>query len=265
MSVKQQSDQERPSVLVTRPEHANQPLVGLLSERDIDAVKLPCMAIVPLAPSQNEREIGLELDRYSLVVVVSANAARIGIDQLEQFWLQWPVKQYWAAIGKTSLSMLEAANVPLLPKERQLGASSEELWACLSDIDWSHRRVLIVRGQGGREWLGDRLQEGGARVDYYECYQRTVPTTLADEIKVLGKRPALSAILASSGQTLENLTQGCKRYGDPWLSIPLVVPSERVAELARSLGWSRVYVADDAYDESMVKCVEAVLASEFQL
>jgi uroporphyrinogen-III synthase len=38
------------------------------------------------------------------------------------------------------------------------------------------RRVLILRGDGGRDLLGDTLRARGAEVEYLTCYHRNGPT-----------------------------------------------------------------------------------------
>src|SRR3546814_9941416 len=46
----------------------------------------------------------------------------------------------------------------LYPTDTQ---DSEGLWRVLQPLLATFKRVLIVRGQSGREWLGDRFQQAG--------------------------------------------------------------------------------------------------------
>ncbi|MGR5519022.1 uroporphyrinogen-III synthase, partial [Vibrio harveyi] len=52
---------------------------------------------------------------------------------------------------------------------------SEALYARLDVPSLSGREVLIVRGNGGREWLADQLREVGVSVRTVEAYRRSVP------------------------------------------------------------------------------------------
>jgi uroporphyrinogen-III synthase len=97
-------------------------------------------------------------------------------------------------------------------------------------------RVLILRGEGGRELLAERLRELGASVEYLELYRRGLPhypsTVLPDRIEA----ERLNGLVVSSGQGFEHLRQ---LAGDAWpemARLPLFVPSPRVAELARAAG-----------------------------
>ena len=61
---------------------------------------------------------------------------------------------------------------------------SEALFAALSTrlglASLNGRPVLIVRGDGGREWLADRLREAGAQIEFVCAYRRVVPEPWAD-------------------------------------------------------------------------------------
>jgi uroporphyrinogen III methyltransferase/synthase len=57
---------------------------------------------------------------------------------------------------------------------------SESLFACIEAAfggaqALAGKRVLIVRGDGGREWLAERLREAGAEVTLVAAYRRVVP------------------------------------------------------------------------------------------
>src|SRR3546814_16708835 len=49
---------------------------------------------------------------------------------------------------------------------------SEGRWRVLQPLLGTFKRVLIVRGQSGREWLGDRFQQAGIHVDRLALYDR---------------------------------------------------------------------------------------------
>jgi uroporphyrinogen-III synthase len=55
---------------------------------------------------------------------------------------------------------------------------SEALWRAWPR-DWAGRRVLVVRGEDGRDWLAEQLARRGAQVDFVAAYRRVAPR--ADE------------------------------------------------------------------------------------
>ena len=101
-------------------------------------------------------------------------------------------------------------------------------------------RVLILRGEGGRELLAERLREQGASVDYLELYRRFLPVYEKGALMQRIQLERLNGLVVSSGQGFEHLRQ---MAGDSWPMLgclPLFVPSPRVAELARSAGAQHV-------------------------
>jgi uroporphyrinogen-III synthase len=116
--------------------------------------------------------------------------------------------------------------------------------------DLSGQRVIIFRGCGGREILGDTLIERGARVDYCELYKRVINPEQA-----LLARQQLSqndCLVAHSGELLTALGDVS---GEPGADTIVVVPSVRVAEIARELGYKNIVSAANALPESMLAAV----------
>jgi uroporphyrinogen-III synthase len=97
-------------------------------------------------------------------------------------------------------------------------------------------RVLILRGEGGREFLAERLRSQGVSVDYLPLYRRVLPQYAPGELSRQVRAERLNGLVVSSGQGFQHLLQ---LAGDDWSALarlPLFVPSPRVAEQARAAG-----------------------------
>jgi len=123
------------------------------------------------------------------------------------------------------------------------------------------RRVVIFRGDGGRELLGDSLRARGAEVSYAECYRRSRPRTDCAPLLAAWARGAVHAVTVSSGEGLANLYDMLGKLGQQWLrSTPLFVPHDRLVRNAAQLGIREIRVAGAA-DEEMVDALVAYFAA----
>ncbi len=227
-------------LLLTRPAEESVALANELATAGIFSSSLPLLAIRPLALTDAQRGLVAALDRYCAVIVVSKPAARLGLELVSQYWAQAP-RQKWFSVGAATAQIL--ADHGLDVSYPQGGDDSEALLAMPEferAVAGHQPRVLILRGEGGREMLADRLRNVGAQVDYLELYRRELPSyppaTLYQRVKV----ERLNALVVSSGQGFEHLRQ---LAGDTWPQLgclPLFVPSPRVAEIARSAGAQNV-------------------------
>jgi uroporphyrinogen-III synthase len=166
-------------VLVTRPEHQAMPLCRMLAAEGADCVRLAAIEIQPLAERHRLAERLQSLDRYELIVFVSANAVRFGAALLAQK-RDLPL----AAVGPATLRALNQAGyrVSILPES---GFDSEGLLAHPRLQHLEGRRVLIVKGVGGRDLLATTLQSRGALVDHACVYERLPATPTAAELAQL--------------------------------------------------------------------------------
>lgn len=227
-------------VLLTRPAEESAALASELASAGVFSTSLPLLAIQPLAVTLAQRAVITALDRYCAVIVVSKPAARLGLALVSQYGPQAPA-QKWFSVGAATAQIL--ADYGLDVSYPQCGDDSEALLAMpafTQSVACDQPKVLIMRGEGGREMLADRLRSLGAQVDYLELYRRELPSypphTLCQRVKV----ERLNALVVSSGQGFEHLRQ---MAGDSWPMLgclPLFVPSPRVAELARSAGAQHV-------------------------
>jgi uroporphyrinogen-III synthase len=223
-------------LLLTRPADESAALSVVLAEAGVFSSSLPLLEIEPIPASDTMHEVIQQLDRYCAVIVVSKPAARIAVDLVKQYWPQ-PPRLKWFSVGAATAQILDDHGLDVsFPEEGDDSEALLELAQLREAVARRDPRVLIMRGEGGRELLAERLRELGASVEYLELYRRELPhyppATLPERIGA----ERLNGLVVSSGQGFEHLHQ---LAGDAWpqlARLPLFVPSPRVAELARAAG-----------------------------
>lgn len=227
-------------VLLTRPTDESVLLAETLGEAGVFSSSLPLLEIAALPLGETQRARMLELQLYCAVIVVSKPAARMAVQLLEQFWPR-PPSQRWFSVGAATAQILADHGLEVFFPEQ--GDDSEallELPQLREAIARPDPRVLIVRGQGGRELLAERLRGQGASVDYLELYRRDLPHYADGVLMQRIQAERLNGLVVSSGQGFEHLQ---RLAGEAWPQVarlPLFVPSPRVAEMARAAGADKV-------------------------
>lgn len=225
-------------LLLTRPAEDCALLAQTLAERGAVGSCMPLLAIEALDETAEQRRIVAELRGYCAVVVVSKPAARLGLALLDRHGVRSVAQQPWFAVGAATAALL--AEQGLHTHYPEQGDDSEALLAlpalqqAIAAV--SSPRVLILRGEGGREFLAECLRGQGVAVDYLPLYRRVLPQYAVGELGRRVRAERLNGLVVSSGQGFEHLLQ---LAGDDWPALarlPLFVPSPRVAEQARNAG-----------------------------
>jgi uroporphyrinogen-III synthase len=221
-------------LLLTRPAEDCAALAETLAAQGIFSSCLPLLEIAPLPVSEKIRRAITQLPSCSAVIVVSKPAARIALDLLDgASALTMP----WFSVGAaTAQILLDHGLDANFPADGDDSEALLQLPRLREAISQPGAQVLILRGEGGRELLAERLRERGASVEYLELYRRDLPAYAPDELPRRIAAERLNGLVVSSGQGFEHLR---KMAGDIWPTIarlPLFVPSPRVAELARAAG-----------------------------
>ena len=223
-------------LLLTRPAEESQALAQVLADEGVFSTSLPLLEIEPLPVSEENRSIIYNLAAYCAVIVVSKPAARLGLEMVDEVWPQPPM-QDWFTVGAATAQILDDYGLRVFFPEQ--GDDSEalldiaQLQKAISGYD---PKVLIMRGEDGRELLAERLRERGVTVDYLPLYRRHLPIYPAFALPQRVEAERLNGLVVSSGQGFQHLRE---LAGDAWpdlARLPLFVPSPRVAELARSAG-----------------------------
>ncbi len=229
-------------VLVTRPAHQAEPLCRLIEAAGGRAIRLPLLAIEPL------RAAPLNWGDYDLAIFVSRNA----VERAAEAYPPPPAGLDLAAVGKGSAATLEQCwgRTPLRP---EAGFDSEALLAHPVLRQVAGRRILILRGEGGRELLAEALRGRGAEVEYLELYRRVMPPLDGRIALDAAEAGELHLLIITSGQALEHLAALYGGKVPPALTaLPLLVVSERLASQARAAGFAVVRVAPEPGDEGLL-------------
>lgn len=237
-------------VLVTRPAAQAEGLCRLIEAANGRPIALPSIEI---APAADPREAVARLsESWDLMYFVSPNAVEHALALMPDG--SWPRVQRIAAVGRaTAAALTQAGRAPdLVPEQRY---DSETLLRMPELADMQGRRVLIVRGDGGRPLLGDTLRSRGAEVAYAEVYRRLRPAF--DPAPLLACwDDTVSMVTATSDEVLLNLAEMLGPAGRaPLLATPLVVVAERTATMAQGLGFACVRVAERAEDAAIVRAL----------
>ncbi|CAJ0739577.1 hypothetical protein R16034_01708 [Ralstonia edaphis] len=242
-----------PVVVVTRPRAQAPMLVAALERHGLRTHQFPLLDIAPTPNLDDLRAALSDPSRYALVVFVSPNAVQQAFAAMPEGF-RWPQEVPVAVVGPASAQALATHGVAP-PAHRVIKPDthaddarqdSEALYARLDVPSLSGREVLIVRGNGGREWLADQLREAGASVRTVEAYRRSVP--VPDAAAWLALRAVLSARHAwtlTSSEAVRNLDELARANLSPadldtLHGAPCFASHARIVEQAESLGFRDV-------------------------
>lgn len=223
-------------LLLTRPADDCAALAETLAGQGFFSRCLPLLEIMPLPVSDRIRRAIAQLPGCSAVIVVSKPAARIAVDLLKAHGLQ-SLANPWFSVGAATAQILKEHGLDVsFPVDGDDSEALLQLPRLREAVAGPGAQVLILRGEGGRELLAERLRELGASVEYLELYRRDLPAYAPQTLPRQIEAERLNGLVVSSGQGFEHLRQ---MAGDDWPTIarlPLFVPSPRVAELAHAAG-----------------------------
>ncbi|HYQ91476.1 MAG TPA: uroporphyrinogen-III synthase, partial [Candidatus Competibacteraceae bacterium] len=209
-------------ILVTRPERQAGELCRLIEARGGRAIRCPTLEILPFRDPAPALAVIDHLDDYELAIFTSANAVNLGLELLLS---RRPLPLHWQvfAVGKATARALVSYGIDTC-RTPERGANSEALLALPELQQVAGKTIVIFRGEGGREVLGETLQARGARVDPAIVYRRSKPAFCPDDLLQYWKRGEIQAVIATSNESLQNLLVMVGAAGRPWLlATPLVV------------------------------------------
>jgi len=249
-------------IVVTRPREQAHGLAQRITQSGGVVFPVPAIEIADVQDPERLLSLIDRLDAFDLAIFVSPTAVAKATKLIRQRRgdRAWPARLAVAAIGGGSRRALEqfGFDTVLAPS---VHADSEALLDMAELSSMSGRQVVIFRGDGGRELLGEGLRARGAEVTYAECYRRGRPQTDCAPLLMAWARGEVHAVTVSSGEGLANLHEMLGERGQHWLrSTPLFVPHARILRSAEQLGIRELRVAGTS-DEAVVHALVAYFSS----
>ncbi|MGU5820236.1 uroporphyrinogen-III synthase [Aeromonas caviae] len=236
--------------LVVRPAAQANQLVQML--RQLGHAPL-CCPLLETRPGCDLPHLGDMLQEADLVIAVSMHAVHFAHHFLLQAGQTWPHIDYFAVGQASADAFAEAGIQALCPADPR----SEGLLALPALQGVSGRRVLILRGNDGRDLIARTLASRGALVHYCATYERHYPDLDGDALTLHWQAAGLDSLLITSGELLQRLLALVPGPQHPWLyDRLLVVPSPRVAEMAEGAGFTRIVIAQGASNQALVAALE---------
>jgi uroporphyrinogen-III synthase len=224
------------AILVTRPTAQAGGLAARIAGLGGSAVLFPTLEIAPPADPARLAEVVAGLPGYDLAVFVSPTSVERAWPAIRQGHGGWPAGVALAAVGQATARVLAGCGVAGVLSAPD-GADSEDLLALPELADMAGKRVLVVRGEGGRELIADTLRGRGAEVDYAECYRRVRPEVDPAPLVEAWRRGGVAAVTVTSREVFANLVDLLGEAGADLLrATPLFAPHERIAGVARAWG-----------------------------
>ena len=242
------------TVLVVRPRAQADAWVDALAALGVPARALPLIEIVPAPDAARVDAVFAQVEasqKEPLLVFVSPNAVLGFFDAVAAargtLARAWPAHAWAAATGPGTVAALRECGVPperiAAPPDDAAQFDSEALWSVVRGWQWTRRPVWIVRGNGGRDWLGEQLRDAGADVRVVQSYGRAAPVLSRDERALLDAalaEPVRWIWMFSSSEAIAHL-----RVLAPdarWSAGRALASHPRIADSARALGFESVTV-----------------------
>jgi len=254
------------NVLITRPEEKGIQLAQQLNSIGINSI---CQSFFDYQSYSNKQQIQSTLKKSppDIIIFVSVAAVIFANQTLNiKEWLEKNTSQssQFFAVGNATKKALNACFIEhvICPKEQ----NSEGLLELFDLNEVQGKNILIVRGDGGREYLKEILCQRGATVNYLESYQR-LWLTFNHAIVKQWQANRINVIVITSNALLQRIVDLITAFIDTlpfdeqlvlnhWQKNCLwVVASARISESAKALGLINIINAKGANDQAIIKAL----------
>lgn len=232
-------------VLVTRPAGLAEALCAEIQNHGGTATHFPVIEIHPPDSTESLQQAIKSVNSYDIALFISPTAVKQTSKHISLSTLTPTI----GAIGDATCRALqnENLNVEIKPEGHNSESLLEHPLLQSSSIDG--KRIIIFKGEGGRELLADSLISRGAIVFNTVVYKREEPKHYSP--LTTSEITDIDVILISSGEGITNLLKMTENIDD-LTALRLIVPGERCAKIAKDSGFKSIITTSNATNASFI-------------
>ena len=244
-------------IMITRPAHQAGPLAQGIKAAGGEAFLFPTLDIIPTELSQKNKEKIQRLNQFDIIIFISPNAVDHGLNLIKS-QRELPESILLATIGQGSAKAVYdhlGKQPDIVPKEN---FNSEGLLATGAMQNVANKRILIIRGNSGREHLKQTLEQHGALVEYLNVYQRVKPATDTSDLEQYLQNNQIAAIVITSAESLKNLLELTpENVMSQLLQVPLLLINQRLVDIAKKAEFhGKLFIANEASDDAIIESLQ---------
>jgi len=268
------------TIVITRPSGQARQLIEVLTQaieksgvakRTFpEILSLPLLTIVPKDNLALADHIASALKDADLAIFISPNAIESVMRLLERDWQDFSKKIIPIGVmgGSSKLALqnhgigLEETPTPIVIPKNNEHWDSEGLWQELQGLkwDWTNKKIVIFKGEGGRDWLADTLKKAGATIETISTYTR-IPLDVDNPAwQAIGEMDFSKSLwLLTSSEAVRYLGDIAKdQFAQTLESASALCPHHNIADAAELIGFGEVFTTEPG-DEALIKATLAWL------
>lgn len=231
------------NLLITRPVMPASRTATRVAALGATPFIFPTIIIEPPANATPLRDALKNIANYYAAIFVSPSAAEMTLAPLGSAALKLPTSLHVFAPGPGTAEELNLRCVAdVLTPETSLDSEGLLALSALQTGAIKGKRIVIFRGNDGRELLREELRKRGALVEAITAYHRRAPRTPPTGLIEMLSAKKVNAISVMSSDAVTNLVSIIppKDRENLLLSLPLYASHERIAATARTAGFRNV-------------------------
>lgn len=245
-------------IIITKPEDQAIHLAEQIQQMGGIPIIFPTIKIIDVIDHTTLKNQLQNIHQIDIIIFISPTAVQKTFSLLKLISLPIPKSISILAVGSGTATALKQFNIHHVQHPQENFGSEGILdLPLLQNI--KNKKIIIFKGEGGRELLADTLIQRGAKLTEIVTYKRILPTIDVNYYISEWQKSPIGLIICTSESSLQNLITLLSTAGQSWLLQQLIlVSSPRLAQIVASIGFIKPpLLAKNASDEALLSTLKS--------